>query len=118
MSKEQKAKLIMLLGSRDLEGAIRKNNIAKMGGDDIKISKSGNKYSLYPIKTWSSANVWEYLTYSGNRPSSVLPSYLEDHYQTVDIYRDSGAGECVVFQADTDTDGGAGQSSCGSNRSF
>ncbi|HBK7908908.1 TPA: phosphoadenosine phosphosulfate reductase family protein [Vibrio cholerae O1] len=114
MSKEQKAKLIMLLGSRDLEGTIRKNNIAKMGGDDIKISKSGNKYSLYPIKTWSSANVWEYLTYSGNRPSSVLPSYLEDHYQTVDIYRDSGAGECVVFQADTDTDGGAGQSSCGS----
>lgn len=114
MTKEQKSKLIMLLGSRDLEGTIRKNNIAKMGGDDIELSKSGNKYSLYPIKTWTSANVWEFLTYSGNRPSSVLPSYLEDHYQTVDIYRDSGAGECVVFQADTDTDGGAGQSSCGS----
>lgn len=113
MPKEMTKKVVMLLGSRDDEGTIRKNNIAKLGGEECTISKSGNKYSLYPIKSWTSANVWEFLTYSGTRASSVLPSYLDDHFKTVDLYRDSGAGECVVFQAD-DQDGGSGQGSCGS----
>lgn len=113
MPKADKQKIIMLLGSRDNEGTIRANNIAKLGGDEVTLSKSGNKYSLYPIKTWLSSQVWEFLTYSGTRSSSVFPSYMADHFKTVDLYRDSGAGECVVFQTD-DQDGGSGQSSCGS----
>ncbi|MDF4421866.1 phosphoadenosine phosphosulfate reductase [Vibrio parahaemolyticus] len=112
MPKTDKQKIIMLLGSRVIV-TIRANNIAKLGGDEVTLSKSGNKYSLYPIKTWLSSQVWEFLTYSGTRSSSVLPSYMSDHFKTVDLYRDSGAGECVVFQTD-DQDGGSGQSSCGS----
>lgn len=113
MPNADKKKIIMLLGSRDDEGTIRANNIAKVGGDEVTISRIGNKFSLYPIKSWLSAQVWEFLTYSGNRPSSVIPSYLEDHFKTVDLYRDSGSGECVIFQVD-DKDGGNGQGPCGS----
>lgn len=103
-------KIVMLLGSRDAESVTRAENISRFNGSEVQITKSKSGYALYPIKSWTSANVWEFLTLSGNRPTSLLPSFLDDHFRTVDLYRDSSGGECVFLQ----TDQPSSSSACGS----
>ena len=102
MNKEDKANVVLLLGSRDLEGSRRASSIANQNGQELKVTKSkdNKKLAMYVIKSWTAANVWEFLTYSGDSKFTILPSYQRNFYKLVDLYRDSGGGECVIFQPD------------------
>ncbi|QIR16455.1 phosphoadenosine phosphosulfate reductase family protein [Shewanella aestuarii] len=89
-------KTLLLLGSRDDEGAIRASNIAKYSGDAITPnSVSKTESELYPIKHWSSGNVWEFLLSCGDDDAKYpLPNYRRDSTDTANIYKDA-TGECV-----------------------
>ena len=58
--------------------------------DSAKAISLGAKYD---------GDVWDFLTNAGiNSKCRTIPSYLDNHLRTVDLYRDSGNGECVYFQ--------------------
>lgn len=113
MPKSEREKVVLVLGSRDSESVIRSKNIEKFGGHEHIVVETEKNKTLYPIKSWLSTDVWEFLTYSGQKKMSIIPSFREDNYKLVDLYRDSGGSECVIFQPD-DQDAAPSQSACGS----
>lgn len=97
MPKEMRNKICLLLGSRDAESTIRANNIAKRGGNDVKFTvlRDGNA-ELYPVKSWSVDNIWDFLLACGSAESPMLPlpSYQPDNKETAELYR-AATGECI-----------------------
>lgn len=93
--------IVMLLGSRDSESVHRAASIDKFNGSSevLAIDNASGVATLYPIKEWADSDVWDFLTNAGNGSKyCTIPSYIENHFGTVDLYRDSGNGECVYFQ--------------------
>ncbi|MCD9476310.1 phosphoadenosine phosphosulfate reductase family protein [Photobacterium carnosum] len=93
--------IVMLLGSRDSESVHRAASIEKFNGSSTLLTSEKNCdiATLYPIKEWTDGDVWDFLTNAGiNSKYRTIPSYLDNHLRTVDLYRDSGNGECVYFQ--------------------
>jgi 3'-phosphoadenosine 5'-phosphosulfate sulfotransferase (PAPS reductase)/FAD synthetase len=115
LSKEEQEKLFLVLGSRDQEGTIRANNIAKQNGAKDALTKgtSGENF-LYPIKHLEVDEVWYFLSYAGNGSRKKWMSYLNNHDETIELYKDS-AGECVILQPDSNEDDitSKNHSSCG-----
>ncbi|WP_434949699.1 phosphoadenosine phosphosulfate reductase family protein (plasmid) [Shewanella sp. HL-SH4] len=97
IDKKWASKTLLLLGSRDDEGAIRAGNIRKFGGNAIKPNQvSKNESEMYPIKDWTSSNVWEFLLSCGDNDKYPLPNYRQDSNDTAEIYKHA-TGECVFF---------------------
>jgi 3'-phosphoadenosine 5'-phosphosulfate sulfotransferase (PAPS reductase)/FAD synthetase len=115
LSDEEKNKLFLVLGSRDEEGTIRANNIAKENGaSDILTKGSNGENFLYPIKHLCVDEIWYFLSYSGTGPRKKWLSYMKNHDETILLYKDS-AGECVILQPDSNEDNvtSSNHSSCG-----
>lgn len=103
LSPEEANKLVTMLGSRLDEGVVRSQNIQKQGGNALHITvdkKTGAKY-FYPIVDWSQDTVWWNLARAGSESGKTWESFLPNHDELADLYRDSAGGECVVFQPDT-----------------
>ncbi|KAB1185705.1 phosphoadenosine phosphosulfate reductase [Photobacterium damselae subsp. damselae] len=104
--------VILILGSRDTESQHRSDSIAKFGGSSKYITTNADtkgrvKSTFYPIKEWSDSDVWDFLSNSGTGKFRTIPSYLPNHYETIDLYRASGNGECVYFQSSSTTKQGS-----------
>jgi 3'-phosphoadenosine 5'-phosphosulfate sulfotransferase (PAPS reductase)/FAD synthetase len=92
LPKEQRKKVCLLLGSRDDEGAKRAASIKRFGGqaDAVTVSKDGGE--LYPVKSWSTENIWEFLLSLGdNKP---LPCFTSSLVSTAELYKEA-TGECI-----------------------
>lgn len=97
MPKEQRKKICLLLGSRDAESTTRAGNIAKRGGNDIKLTvMPDGSAELYPVKSWNVDQIWETLLAcgSGDSPLLTLPSFVPDNKETAELYR-AATGECI-----------------------
>lgn len=115
LSKDEQEKLFLVLGSRDQEGTIRANNIAKQNGAKDALTKGSNGDNfLYPIKHLEVDEVWYFLSYAGNGPRKKWMSYLSNHDETIELYKDS-SGECVILQPESNEDDvtSDNHSSCG-----
>lgn len=102
--KERRDKLCIVLGSRDSESVIRAKNIEKFDGSSTQVVSTPEGSFLYPIKDFLVDDVWYFLIKSGQGKGKKYLSYLKNHDETVDLYKDS-AGECVMIQVDTNEDG-------------
>ena len=100
--KDSRAGVCLLLGSRDAEGVIRANNIAKQGGSAAKVVATKEGGELYPVRHWLQGDVWEYLLCSGSTSQYCLPSYLENNVETAEMYK-SATGECVFSGSEKKT---------------
>ncbi len=95
IGKEYAQKTLLLLGSRDDEGRIRANNISKFNGQaDKPVLVKKYEYEMYPIKKWSTSNVWEFLLSCGDNEKYPLPNFRESSADTAELYKDA-TGECV-----------------------
>lgn len=96
LSKAERQKVCLILGSRDEEGAQRAASIARFNGQAHEVTVTDKGGELYPVKDWSTENVWEFLLSVGeNKP---LPSYTDSMTPTAELYKDS-TGECIWSSA-------------------
>jgi DNA sulfur modification protein DndC len=117
LTPEEKSKLVTMLGSRYDESTVRSLNIRKQGGSSLNITtdKSG-KHFFYPIVSWTQDTVWWNLARAGSDDGKTWESFMPNHDELADLYRDSAGGECVVFQPDTKEGNGIakdGKDACG-----
>lgn len=84
---------VLLVGTRADESQARAINTAARGerSDQIWIGSDGERM-LSPILSWSTEDVWTYLSQCS---SGVCASY-SDFTETMRIYRDSGGTSCYV----------------------
>lgn len=88
----QKNKVCLVLGSRDDESSRRKKSIERYNGSHTEVSTNKNGGEIYPVKTWSTENIWEFLLLLGdNKP---LPCYTRSLASTAELYKDA-TGECI-----------------------
>lgn len=87
-------KVCLMLGSRDDESSSRAASIARMGGDATSVTHTAEGGELYPIKSWTTQQVWTFLTESGSAKNFLLPSFQENNFAIATLYKDA-TGECV-----------------------
>lgn len=105
LSKAERQKVCLILGSRDDEGTHRAASIARFGGQSQQVTITKDGGALYPIKEWTTENVWEFLLSTGtNKP---LPSYGPSMTATAELYK-SSTGECIWSSADQKQSSGCG----------
>ena len=103
--KNNEVKVLLLLGSRDDEGALRAASIKKFGGtnnnlditfiDDLKLNPK-KEYGAYVLKSYTTQTIWNTLQFAGTDEGKVIPSFMNNYDETVRVYADS-MGSCVYF---------------------
>lgn len=106
LPKSERNNICLVLGSRDDESARRAASIKKFGGSDVQVSQREGGAEIYPVKSWTTENIWEFLLNLGdNKP---LPCYTNSLVSTAELYKDA-TGECIWTTANQQQ-----SSSCGS----
>lgn len=109
LPREFSSKICLLLGSRDAEGSRRAASISGRQGSSCSVVKTPTGGELYPVKEWSTTNVWDLLTSSGSDARFPLPSPFNTNLDTAELYADA-QGECIW----TPTNTKAPSKACGS----
>lgn len=84
----------LMLGSRDAEGHQRAGNIARMGGQATRVTRTAHGGELYPVKEWTTQDIWTFLTASGSDARFPLPGFQPDNFVLAELYKDA-TGECI-----------------------
>lgn len=100
----QHGSVILLLGTRSDESALRGNSIAGRESNELGLNRHHeipDALVATPIVRWSTDDVWEYL-YSNN------PPWGGSHDFMLSLYRKASGGECpVVLDLNTPSCGGS-----------
>lgn len=94
LPEKYRSKVCLLLGSRSAEGTRRASSISSRNGSSEQVITTATGCELYVIKDWSTTNVWDLLTTSGNESKYPLPSPFPNNRDTAELYADA-QGECI-----------------------
>lgn len=89
-----RGRVCLMLGSRDAEGHQRAGNIARMGGQATHVTRTAHGGELYPVKEWTTQDIWTFLTASGSDARFPLPGFQPDNFVLAELYKDA-TGECI-----------------------
>lgn len=96
--------VILLLGTRSDESALRRNAIASRSTNELGLNRHHeipDALVATPIVDWSTDDVWDYLY-------SNVPPWGGDHEFMLSLYRKANGGECpVVLDLNTPSCGGS-----------
>ena len=87
-------RVCLMLGSRDAEGHQRAGNIARMGGQAARVTRTPHGGELYPVKEWTTQDIWTFLTACGSDARFPLPGFQSDNFVLAELYKDA-TGECI-----------------------
>lgn len=89
-----RGRVCLMLGSRDAEGHQRAGNIARVGGQATHVTRTAHGGELYPVKEWTTQDIWTFLTASGSDARFPLPGFQPDNFVLAELYKDA-TGECI-----------------------